>query len=278
MPPTTPARPFLPLVPGPWLPLERDEQLAFGQRLDAHLRAGGLSEPSFTRQCPLQWVHAVPLSFYPGWLLLTAQVQLPDEEVANVDVLMGPGFFWCLDGVSAMIHDINGGEVRLPVPGPDPAARRDMPSPLAPLLPRGTGPDYLHFFCHAVRGDQGCFRIVQSAEDLRHSGVTDDVERLAARLEPLRASWKRGSGSGSGTARAVGATAESSPRDLRVVTPMLYGGTLFRASFELRPGGMVRMIDDDAIAHDVAPAERTRQWLRAIRPARPGAEPGGRSA
>lgn len=251
--------PFLAPVPGPWLLLTATEQSAFARRLDAHLRATGLPEPSFSRQCPLLRTHAVPLSFYPGWLLLSAEVQLPRQELANIDVLMGPGFFWCIDGTSTMIHDLHGGAVPLPAAEPGGEIRR-LPSPLLPMTPRVTGPDYLRFFCHAVRGDEGSFRIVSSAQELRDCGVTRDVERLAALLRPLRVVWRRGK-------PRQDEAGEPPRRTMRAQATLLYGGAIFDADFELDLRGMVTMVGDRSIASDVAPAERTRQWLRTIRPA-----------
>ena len=278
------ASPFLPPVPGPWLPLTSEETTAFVQRLDLHLAAAGLADPPFSSQCTILDLHAVPLTFYPGWLIATGLVRMPTSDLANFDVLMGPGFFWCIDGSSPMIHHLNAGRVPRRVAGDKPDALALTPSPLVRLAPRSTGADYLRFFCHAVRGEHGCFRVVQTADDLRDSGVID-IARLTPMLKPLRATWADARQAGKGAPSPRGkpvvdkpADAPEPPRAIHVSTPVLYGGALFKTVFEVKPTGAIAMIRDEPLANDVAPTERTKIWLRAIRAAAPDAGPtGGRS-
>lgn len=247
----TPDGPFLPPFPGPWLELSGDERSAFVERLDRHLQAAGLAGPPFSHQCPPQRVHAVPVPFYPGWLMLSVEVRFNEQDLANVDVLMGPGFLWSADGQSTMIHTLNAGRVPMP-PAPGDSAPRLLASPLAALEPRTTAPQYLRWFCRLVRGEGGSFLVVQSADELRACGVTQDLERLAALLKPLRATWRRDDPAGG-------------PRRVRISAPILYEGSLHQARFEVDPSGQVTMLDDQRLAQNVAPVERTRHWLRSIR-------------
>lgn len=256
---TTPHSPPLPLVPGPWLPLDEAEAETALEHLDEHLAAAGLAAPPFGKQCWLHSLHAVPLSFYPGWVLITGQAELRKGGVrtaGSFDVLLGPGVIWCVDGHSGMIHVINAG-LKSPVEGDHgdhdasddegPPPREGVP--LAPLEPQRTGPDYLRFFCHAVRGDQGAFRVVETADDLAACGVFADIAPLVPRLKPLRMAWK--------STRQRALTAEAT---------LLYGGALFSAEFEIDARGMVNMVNDSVIATDIAPVEVTQKWLRNLKP------------
>lgn len=237
-------------------------------RIDAHLRAAGMAESPFSRRCPLLDLYAVPLGFYPGWLALCGRVVLAGESLqANFDALMGPGFLWCADGSADMIHALNAGRVPMPRTESN-GAPRPLPSPLAALDPRRTGPDYLRFFCHVARAEHGSFRLVQTEADLRDCGATSRSQELATKLTPLRVSWRR-------AARAPdtrhtpsrGTTTVPPPtRNLLAHGSVFYAGSLYHARFEIDSAGHVTMLDDEPLASDVAPAEVTRRWLRTVRP------------
>lgn len=251
--------PALPLVPGSWLPLDAVESLALIPRLDAHLKASGLAAPAFSRQCQLRDLHALPLSFYPGWVLVHGAATMPDGQVGLFDVLLGPGFIWCLDGSSSIIHQINSGEFT-PAADPGPDTGAGLTGPLTVMEARRTGPDYVRFFCNSVRSNGGAFRIVESAADLQACGVVSPPPDLVSRLKPLRLRRVQA------VAPPTGDAPPQAP-SLSATATLLYAGSLFAARLLVTPTGQVQMVDDRSLATDVAPPEVARRWLRNIRPA-----------
>lgn len=255
--------PFLPPVPGSWQTLTRDEAQRFIHHLDKHLRAAGLAAPSFSQQCPVLALHAVPLSFYQGWVLVTGECSLQGGKLGNFDVLLGPGFIWCLDGFSTTVHAINAGTVRRPAslsPGAGLQPPEYMPSPLQTLDPRRTGPDYLRFFCHAMRASGGSFRIIDNVGQLQACGARGDLQALPALIRPMRAAWCRRK------QPQAAQSAAHAPRAVTVRATVLYDGTLFEARFRIEQGGKVTMDFQNTLASDVTPAEETQRWLRTVRP------------
>src|SRR5256884_3791472 len=143
----------IPLMPGPWLPLAESEAEAFLERLTSVL-ARSHGPAAFTKNLPISGLRVMPLSFYPGWLLVEGEAQLAPNELGTFNVLYGPGFMWVIDGESQVIHDLNSG--RIPdmgslvdgkgANGPKVASPAFLPSPLITLDTSFTGPDYLRFF------------------------------------------------------------------------------------------------------------------------------------
>src|SRR5438309_553118 len=82
----------IPLMPGPWLPLAESEAQAFLERLTSVLvRSHGPA--AFTQKLPISDLRVMPLSFYPGWLLVEGEAQLAPNELVtfNVQVVAGVG-------------------------------------------------------------------------------------------------------------------------------------------------------------------------------------------
>jgi ankyrin repeat protein len=95
--------------------------------------------------------------------------------------------------------------------------------------------DYLHFFCSAVRGDDGNFASIYSDVKRRclglesrpdHRPLIPEVETIAPRDD------------GDGVA---------DQRRFRASSLVLYSGTVFRAEFEIQQSGMVEMIEDEPV-------------------------------
>jgi hypothetical protein len=249
--PSAPRFTTLPLVPGPWKTLTPAESRALLRRLDTHLFA--LHGPEHrTRRFPMRDLRAVPLTFYPGWLLVEGEADLAGGQVGTFDALYGPGFLAALNGSSTLIHELNAGVLTVRDDGAVPEGGQSafVPSPLAPLRADTTGPGYLHFFCNAVRGDEGAFRIVQNERDLRLCGALVPTR-------PLRKHLRR-------------VTMREDGEDLLAEAVVLYGGMLFDAAFRVSPAGSVRMERDEPLASDVAPAEKTREIFRHVRSAARG--------
>lgn len=233
-------RPRRALIPGPWHLLDAEAHGAFNRRLQDHLTQAGLNDWA-DRHRVMQVCVAEP-SFYPGYALLSAQVERRDGLRGTLDVLMGPGFIGCLDGRSVLIHALNDGHFG-----------SDGTSPLADLSDPAMAADYLHFFCSAVRGEHGSFRIVQTADDLRDGGVTDlngapTGTMFELEVQVVPEDRRRRAGDAVVQAKAC----------------VLYGGTLFGARFQIDRQGHVEMLDDHTLVADVAPLERTEGMLRAV--------------
>jgi hypothetical protein len=251
------AGPFIPMVPGPWKALDSEESAQFAQQLDRHLKAAGLADPPFSQQCPILSLHAVPLTFYPGWLLVQGECRMNTTQIASFDVLLGPGYIWCLDGSAPMIYALNDGQVPLPA-----TSEGAEPSKLRPEL---TAPDYLRFFCHGVRSDQGVFRLIEHVGDLEIAGVTRDLDKFRAQLKPLKMSWVRANGE----TGSAGDDEAASGDAMQAQTTLLHGGILSAVTFEVNKSGLVTMDDEEVIATDLCEPERTQIWLRSIRELQP---------
>lgn len=240
MPPVDGRRPPRALLPGPWKLLADGERDAFAQRLREHLRQAGLR--TWSEQHDVLQVFAAQPRFYLGYALLSAQVQRRDGLRGTLDVLMGPGFIGCLDGRSTLIHSLNDG-----------LFAEGETSPLGDLADPAVAADYLRFFGTAVRGEHGSFRIVDDADDLRECGVAELDEALAARLHPLAAQ-----------AIEPNRCRRAGDAVVRATACVVYGGTLFEAQFEVNRRGFVEMLDDETLASDLAPPERSEGLLRAV--------------
>ena len=66
---------------------------------------------AFTKNLPISGLRVMPLSFYPGWLLVEGEAQLAPNEFGTFNVLYGPGFMWVIDGESEVIHNLNSGSI-----------------------------------------------------------------------------------------------------------------------------------------------------------------------
>ena len=239
-------------MPGPWLPLADNEAQAFLERLTSVLvRSHGPA--AFTKNLPISGLRIMPLSFYPGWLLVEGEAQLAPNELGTFNVLYGPGFMWVIDGDSQVIHELNSG--RIPDMGSvengkpaDPVAVASpefLPSPLITLDTSVTGPDYLRFFCGSIWAEEGPFLLVESTDAaiLQEAKFPDDTWRT--HIKPI-------------TMKRVGDY-------LTGDAAVLYAGSLFSAEFKVQ-NGEVFMEDDEPVAADVIPKQRYQSPFRNLRP------------
>lgn len=240
----------VPLMPGDWQPLDEDESRAFLERLGRVL-AHSHGDAAFTRRFPVTNLRAMPLTFYPGWLLVEGEALVAPDEVGTFDVLYGPGLLWVVDGESATIHELNAGRIpRLAGEGlATPGTPAFVASPLARLDDPSLAADYVRFWCGAVWGDQGPFWPVESVqspllENARFEGVA-----WRERIAPMRV--------------------ERSACGYRLDVAIAYGTALFEARFELDGQGL-QMENDDPIGYDVLAAQRYRSPFRNLRASSPG--------
>ncbi|MBU1360999.1 MAG: hypothetical protein KKC85_20290 [Gammaproteobacteria bacterium] len=256
-----------PLIAGDWKPLAESESKRFIDRLTQVLSEANGADSAFTRQSPVTGLRALPLSFYPGWVLVEGEAQLTGGWVGTFDVLYGPGFMYLIDGSSSVIHSLNQGRMprrRLDDDDDDAvdtakstgidSGSRGVPgfmkSPLAPLEPTTTAPDYLRFFCAAVWGESGPFQLVESA-DAPAMADASAVDGWQDKARPLRL--------------------EAVDKGIEGQVLVRYGSGLFEARFRVMPDGMVTMLDDDVLREDL-PTSRHESPFRFIheQPAEPG--------
>lgn len=169
-----------------------------------------------------------PLPFWPGWMWIDALVETRTGP-ATAAFLYGPHGAHALDGTSALVHDIND-------------------SGLLDVSTAENACDYLRFFCGAVRGEEGPFYLIESADRFAAlTGVALDVS-LAALAGPV--------------------TARKSVDGWRLDALVHYGGAAFSSRFSLNAMGMIEMINDEPLSGDVPPVPIAFDGLLA-RPAGP---------
>lgn len=243
--------PCFPLVPGPWLPLDADESRAFLDRLGEML-ARSQGTAAFTRHMPVSGLRAMPLSFYPGWLIVEAEASPASGFVGTFDVLYGPRFMWVIDGDSHMIHDLNAGRISKLAGVAVEAGSVDvladgvfLPSPLT-ALDEHSGPDYLRFFCPCLWREHGPFWPIESMDSAL-------LESAAAEAE-----WRE-------RARPMAMTRVDGALEARVLIG--YGDALFDSTFRIERNGVVSMVSDELIARQALRPQRYHSPLRNLRPA-----------
>ncbi len=199
-----------PLITGDWRDLTVAESVPLLLRYAQKAESDRLRR-LFVEHWPTR-VRAMRPSFYPGWILAEVQAILPDGVAGLLAFLYGPGGIVTIDGSSNPIHDLNGtGAMAIKEPG--------------------QALDYLRFFCSAIHGEEGRFQIVESPFDLLP--VEDAASRAAvlAAAKSLRMAVVRGE---QGTYLGHAS--------------VLYGGSLFHATFSIQPTGGITMVDDEPVA------------------------------
>lgn len=240
----------LPLIAGPWQPLDADDSADFLVRPRLHLllRTGA----DLLAQHRVEGQRCAVPPFYAGFLLVTGLsiARMGDQLVAGaMDTLLAPGFIAALDGSSALIHSINSGRL-LQAPGQPAGAAT---SPLGDLRRPNAGLAYLRFFTAAVRAEGGAFRIVERECELSRCGAQDSSGKAARVLRPIQLLGRQ----------------RRTPRDkfaLRARANVYHAGCLFRTDFGIEPGGGVEMLDDVTIASDLGPPEIHTDLMRNVVP------------
>jgi hypothetical protein len=248
----------LPLVPGRWKELAPEELSAFFKRLYQHVIQRFENGSTLFADWGLASAWAVPLSFYPGWVLIEADLRLGAQR-GYADVLIGPRFFWCLDGHNDILLTLNRGGLNILGADTNPVAPQAMDAvpnvaPFPSPLDLGTADkarDYLRFFSNSLRAGGGTFRIVESTDDLRRCGVSADSSAWAERLRPP---VLQGGGEGDSNAAYV------------AEVTLYYDGSLSAAQIQIAPDGALVMSHDEMLAPDLGKPEEISTLLRRVRP------------
>lgn len=186
----------------------------------------------------VRMARGTPLSFYPGWTFVDVHVDRITEEGNRLHGVAaylvrplegGDSSVVVLDGKSPPIHRHNATA----------AGPHDSTRPLR-LDTVEQAADYLRFFCRMVWGEEGAFKTIERVEDL-----------------PVGAKLEEGF-------RPAPITGQRVDDDFRFDdVAVLYGGYLFRASFVVKPTGMVEMLGDKPEANFSAyPRDRYADGLR----------------
>ncbi|RLJ17626.1 hypothetical protein DJ030_13750 [bacterium endosymbiont of Escarpia laminata] len=150
-------------------------------------------------------------SFYPGWQLVEICVPRSEDSLGTFSCLFGELAVIPILGASPPIHELN--------------ARGALA-----LENQRSAADYLRFFCNAVRGDAGPFRIIETEDQLPLAQplAPESKQELAQHIRPV--TLQRDSGTNwIGTA----------------LVQYAYG--VFAADFEIQSTGMVEMKDDKPV-------------------------------
>lgn len=153
----------------------------------------------------------IRLSCYPGFRLIDLQLKSETCDVMLANALVSEAGAILLDGTSKCLHLLN-----------------------LVALETGTAmarEEYLRVFCAFVRGAEGPFQIVTSADQIPFIDHKDQ-STLTAALGPLQPIDLDPSRVGQWGLRAA----------------VLYSNALFTADFAILPNGMVEMPNDDPIA------------------------------
>jgi hypothetical protein len=201
-----------PLVPGDWRELSAGESAMLVLRLSYFTRHP-VARTFFLRFWPLK-VRAMRPRFYPGWVLAEIQTAQPDGRRGLCNFLYGTAGGVLLDSTSAPVHRANGSKV------------------LALAAP-GAAADYLRFFCAAVHGEEGPFRIVESIQEVQARTMEGQG---ASSIDPADAA----------EVRPIVIT----PRDggFSAAASLLYGPGLFRAVFAIDAEGTIEMLEDTQVS------------------------------
>ena len=216
--------PTPPLLTGTWHDLDPALTEEFRQLLIAsEIRCFPLVNAG-----PMMAYRVRPLPFWADWMWIDALVDTRTGP-ATAAFLYGPHGAHAIDGASAIVHDINDGGLL------------DIASP-------AHAEDYLRFFCSAMRGEEGPFYLIESADRFTELTGSALPESFAEKAVPI--------------------SVRKSPDGWKGDALVLYGSALFQARFQLNALGMIEMIDDEALSTELPPVPIAFDGLLA-RPAGP---------
>lgn len=206
---------LLPPITGAWRDLTPAEAAALIVNLSAVAELPEGDEP-FVIAHALDRVRmrALPCYGESAWLL-ELQGHGGDGGARLVSVILGPWGYTLLDGTSPPLHNLN--EQRGVTLTTDEHLR-----------------DYLLLFCRYVRSSEGAFEVIEAAAQFDHR-LADDQARasIAEQIKPI-----------------VLAGRDEEDR-WRATAQLLYGDALFSAEFAISAAGMVEMVDDEPLLHDL---------------------------
>jgi transitional endoplasmic reticulum ATPase len=210
-----PPSPLQVLLPGEWRTAVASDAIRLLDLAAHHIP--GLGQLLSGREASVYCIRTWSPSFYPGWYLVDLRVARRDNSPEMVPFLAGSDRAIALLGTSPPIHEKNAA-----------VAGIELDSDVQTS-------DYLRFFCALVHGDDGPFRIVESAA---HFDTLPDIDLhlVEDRVRPLTFLDQN---------RDPGV-------DFRLVRGIVYYSTqLFEADFKVLRSGKVELLSNRRILGDL---------------------------
>lgn len=155
------------------------------------------------------------LPFYDQVVLVRVRDTSWNPKKLTIYYLTAEGNLYRLMGTSPPIHEVNS---------------------IAPIkVTEDNVLDYLKFFCYFVRGEEGPFLIAESIDN------PDIPKNLDAQTRAVM----------EGTIRPSSYEGRNEQGYFLCEGVVFYSNALFIAHFAIQPTGMIEMLDDDPIAHDL---------------------------
>ncbi|MDY7094327.1 MAG: hypothetical protein SX243_15260 [Acidobacteriota bacterium] len=209
--PEKPSWPLPPFFRAPWSELAGEDLVQAVSRLAAALPEDG-SPPAKTVVDGALRARRTKLPFYPGWNALEVLLLTEEGTVAAAVAVEGEEHVLMLQGTSPPLHYLNH-ELPIVLETPEQADA------------------YVRFFCGAVHGEEGPFRLITDTEDILPLLPPDtdwQVSTIEEHLHPLELEPQE---DGFWAASAA----------------VQYSNALFDADFKIYPTGMVEMLDDSPL-------------------------------
>jgi hypothetical protein len=202
---------------GDWKDLDQESARAVADRVRAAFPTAWSKEVAAT----VKAVRAMEMSCYPGFDTVEFLFQHEDGPKQSKLVLLDDSIACWITGASPMVHELNG-------------SKRADGTLYLDISDEAKATEYLHFFCSAIHGEEGPFRIVSNEDE------------FAAHIEPGKSyeipddafAW-------SAIERVED---EASATAWRAKATVIYGDALFHSEFEIERTGMVSMLDDGGLA------------------------------
>lgn len=195
-----------PIAPGEWLPLGKDEE--------AYLRAVSVNYLGEVH-AEIEGARWCRPSFYENLTFVEVQLRLNNgSAIASMFVTeTDTGLF---NGTSPIVHELNSNSHL--------------------LLNDNTVADYLRFFCLAVHGEEGSFRIVLDGPSIPGwDHLSEDTRQFI-------------------TDNTVALNVENDAEDgeaFRISTCVRYSNAFFKSYFRVSTDGMVEMVDDEVLIQEI---------------------------
>lgn len=171
-------------------------------------------------------VRRMRTSCYPGFDAVEVLFQFEecDRQKKSQLALLGPEIAFWVTGAAPGLHKLNN-------------MRREDGKPHLDISTEVRAAEYLRFFCSAVHGDEGPFRIVPTSDELAVHMKTGELFEIPD-----------GVFSESAMARVEGEADETA---WQTNAPILYADALFRGHFRIQRSGMVEMLEDEVIVNEL---------------------------
>lgn len=226
-----------PAFSGDWTDLQSDAaENAVDQLRAAFPKAWGEGVAEGVRA-----VRRMEMSCYPGFDAVEVLFQFEDGDRQKKSqlALLGPEIAFWVTGASPGLHELNN-------------MRREDGKSHLDISTEESAAEYLRFFCSAVHGDDGPFRIVPTSDELAAHMKTGELFEIPDGVFSESA--------------MVRVDSEADETAWQTNASILYADALFRGHFRIQRSGTVAMLEDDVIVNEL-PAIRQAigRGLRVVR-------------